>query len=437
MDGGGGGGCAQRGGAGGSGEGKAAAEKPFSVLVIPRPTAWSVNPFRSSSPVELDLELMESKFDMRLSDAAKSLGISTTSFKQVCRKLGIARWPRRPKASSRRAESDDDDDDDFPQTDSRKRRAEAMEQAGNAGSHVMGEVGCRKGGGGGGGVGGGKRRVPASEAGHCEQAIAPSASHRDSEDFQRTSQQPAAMQLLMPSLTRHNVSLAEPALPLQTYVRSVRPATGASALDKGPAKSTLDTRTCRASLTEPLLSVPNCPSLSLSGANNVPWLSLPTSWSQERSIIQTIQIINQTNQTVTRDVGANPLLAMPLSDLHRASAMPSLGSVAQGLWSSQQQLMMPSLRQSAPPTLLQQGTAAAPPVALSQEKQTIQVLNAQILATKLQLASLEANRQQHQAETLRFMGPGFDLPQQQQLSQRKPAEGAPFFFSMRRGEGIR
>jgi hypothetical protein len=98
--------------------------------------------------VELNLNLLESKFDMRLSDAAKSLGISTTSFKQVCRKLGIARWPRRPhKASSRRAESDDGDDDDFPPTVSRKRRAEAMERAGHARSHVMGGVGWGGGGG--------------------------------------------------------------------------------------------------------------------------------------------------------------------------------------------------------------------------------------------------------------------------------------------------
>jgi len=216
--------------------------------------------------------------------------------------------------------------------------------------------------------------------------MAPNASLKGSEDFLRTSQQPQALQLLMPALARHDVSHPEPALPLQTYVRSVRPATGASALEQGPAKSTLDTRMCRASLTEPLLSMPSFPSLSLSesGANNVPWLSLPTSWSQERSINQTIQSTNQTNQS--RDVGANPLLAMPLSDPHRASAMPSLGSAAQGLWSSQQQLLMPglSLRQPAPPTLLQQGTAA--------ENQTIQALNAQILATKLQLASLEAKR---------------------------------------------
>jgi hypothetical protein len=64
-----------------------------SILVIPRPTAE--DSFRSSSPVELDLKTLQSKFNMRLSDAAKSLGISPTSLKQVCRKLGVVRWPRR------------------------------------------------------------------------------------------------------------------------------------------------------------------------------------------------------------------------------------------------------------------------------------------------------------------------------------------------------
>ena len=66
---------------------------PVSVMVIPRPTAEDA--FRSGNPVELDLEALRSKFDLRLSDAAKSLGISITSLKQVCRKLGVARWPRR------------------------------------------------------------------------------------------------------------------------------------------------------------------------------------------------------------------------------------------------------------------------------------------------------------------------------------------------------
>lgn len=65
----------------------------LSVLVIPRPTAE--DDFRSSVPVDIDLEILKSKFDMRLSDAARTLGISITSLKQVCRKLGVARWPRR------------------------------------------------------------------------------------------------------------------------------------------------------------------------------------------------------------------------------------------------------------------------------------------------------------------------------------------------------
>ena len=64
---------------------------PTSVLVIPRPTAE--DPFRSSAPVELTREMLESKFDMRLSDAARSLRMSTRSLKRACRKLGLARWP--------------------------------------------------------------------------------------------------------------------------------------------------------------------------------------------------------------------------------------------------------------------------------------------------------------------------------------------------------
>ena len=62
------------------------------VHVIPRSS--SQDAFPTSSPVDVDLETLKSKFGMRLSDAAKSLGISMTSFKQVCRKLGVARWPR-------------------------------------------------------------------------------------------------------------------------------------------------------------------------------------------------------------------------------------------------------------------------------------------------------------------------------------------------------
>ena len=44
--------------------------------------------------MEVDLVMLRSKFYLRLSDAAKSFGISVTSLKQVCRKLGFKRCPR-------------------------------------------------------------------------------------------------------------------------------------------------------------------------------------------------------------------------------------------------------------------------------------------------------------------------------------------------------
>lgn len=74
-----------------------------SVLVFPRPSAEDA--FRSSQPVDIDLETLRSKFGMRLADAAKTLGISITSLKQVCRKLGVVRWPRRLRSCTTRAGS--------------------------------------------------------------------------------------------------------------------------------------------------------------------------------------------------------------------------------------------------------------------------------------------------------------------------------------------
>ena len=52
-----------------------------SVLVFPRSSAEDA--FRSSQPVDIDLETLLSKFGMRLADAAKTLGVSRTSLKQV------------------------------------------------------------------------------------------------------------------------------------------------------------------------------------------------------------------------------------------------------------------------------------------------------------------------------------------------------------------
>jgi len=89
-----------------------------SVHVIPRSSSDALP---TSSPVDVDLETLKSKFGMRLSDAAKSLGISMTSFKQVCRKLGVARWPRsqRPRPGAHNTGT--------VVAGSRKRPAEAMD----------------------------------------------------------------------------------------------------------------------------------------------------------------------------------------------------------------------------------------------------------------------------------------------------------------------
>ena len=55
-------------------------------------------PQRGRQPVALDLAAVQAKFQLPQRDAARNLGISLTSLKQVCRKLGLRRWPyHRPK----------------------------------------------------------------------------------------------------------------------------------------------------------------------------------------------------------------------------------------------------------------------------------------------------------------------------------------------------
>ena len=113
---------------------------PQSVHVIPRASAQDA--FRSSSPVEVDLATLKSKLGMRLSDAAKSLGISMTTFKQVCRKLGVARWPRRlrPRSGAQHSGSSTPDSDTTEPVvaGSRKRPADAMDPSTSCpiGSHA-------------------------------------------------------------------------------------------------------------------------------------------------------------------------------------------------------------------------------------------------------------------------------------------------------------
>eukprot|EP00960_Hanusia_phi_P039371 753865-Hanusia_phi.AAC.2 len=63
---------------------------PASVTVTPRP-----RPDRPQSPlgVQLSLETITPLFHTRQEQAAKLLGISLTSLKCACRRLGISRWP--------------------------------------------------------------------------------------------------------------------------------------------------------------------------------------------------------------------------------------------------------------------------------------------------------------------------------------------------------
>ena len=52
-------------------------------------------PVRGRPPMTLSLKTVELLFDLPQKDVAARFGISLTAFKQVCRKLGITRWPYR------------------------------------------------------------------------------------------------------------------------------------------------------------------------------------------------------------------------------------------------------------------------------------------------------------------------------------------------------
>jgi len=318
---------------------------PTSVLVIPRPTAEDA--FCSCSPVELTREVLTSKFHMRLSDAAKSLGISITSFKQVCRKLGLARWPRRLQshptrtgadaASNPRAESDDNNSDDMSSTtttyaeenapapsESRKRRAEpaAMQQTG-----------------------------PWAHA----QAIRPP--------------WPTVVGGSTYNMSEFRVADGE------SYKRSRH-----TARDAQPHE-------LAAPGAQP--SPPPFPVLGL--PNNLSWGGLPTSRTNQRNFVPTMDV---SAFSLPMAASSSPLDV--LSDLHRSTAISSSLPSAPVLF-SQQQLMMTALQQSAlsPTAFFEQQTAAAQQNSLQQGSQSFQTLNEQILATKLQIATLEASFQQY------------------------------------------
>mmetsp|Transcript_27052 Transcript_27052/g.43450 ORF Transcript_27052/g.43450 Transcript_27052/m.43450 type:complete len:463 (-) Transcript_27052:860-2248(-) len=62
---------------------------------------------RGRPPLKLGLKAVESQFSLPQKDAAASFGISLTAFKQVCRKLGINRWPYRRQGKALAQEPDD------------------------------------------------------------------------------------------------------------------------------------------------------------------------------------------------------------------------------------------------------------------------------------------------------------------------------------------
>jgi len=346
---------------------------PTSVLVTARPTAE--NAFRSASPVEFTQEMLKSKFDMRLSDAAESLGMSITSFKHACRKLGLARWPRRlqprpPRtgasaASIRRADSDDVIEKEAP-TESRKRRAEpaATQQAGPV-AHAQALLSL----------------WPAVNSGNKR---------------------------LKHDMPAFRVAGGESYLGSRHTVRGPEPhglASGAGVCAQGADVCT------QRNAPSPAFAVLSLP-------RNMTWGGLTTSCSNQRNFGQTMDVCayslamaasastcNALSDRVCPLTFRKPKIFGPPAG-HRPTALSSLLPTAPEPWFQQQHQLMPtSLLQSArlPMLLLQPHTsytaAAAPPPGSQGPSPSILhlALNEQILATKLQIERLEACHQQRYA----------------------------------------
>jgi hypothetical protein len=88
------------------------------ITIHPRRKAGELN--RNSTEVEIRRDFVETLFDRPLCEAAQSVNLCVTSFKQVCRRLGISRWPYtrirthsdpavNPECATSRPTLDDDD----------------------------------------------------------------------------------------------------------------------------------------------------------------------------------------------------------------------------------------------------------------------------------------------------------------------------------------
>ena len=71
------------------------------VRIFPRRKAGDLpsKTFRSRAPLQINRDTIVAWFEWPMPQAAQHLGISITALKQVCRKLGVLRWPYRRRDS--------------------------------------------------------------------------------------------------------------------------------------------------------------------------------------------------------------------------------------------------------------------------------------------------------------------------------------------------
>ena len=83
-------------------ENQVSSVSPLKLVVYPRrDNREPVGPDKKTKPIELSIQILEPYFGTTLENAAKKIGISTTTLKSFCRKLGIQRWPYRQDYTTR------------------------------------------------------------------------------------------------------------------------------------------------------------------------------------------------------------------------------------------------------------------------------------------------------------------------------------------------
>eukprot|EP00960_Hanusia_phi_P053469 762091-Hanusia_phi.AAC.3 len=74
------------------------------IYLFPRrKLGQKVIPHKGRRPMAIDLAVLQKFFHLPQSKACIALGISLTALKQLCRKLGVTRWPYERKKKNRRS----------------------------------------------------------------------------------------------------------------------------------------------------------------------------------------------------------------------------------------------------------------------------------------------------------------------------------------------